>query len=93
MAELEDEEVKKEVISRLRTIKGHIGGVEKMVENDKDCKDILLQISAIKSSVNKLGLYLAENNVCEFITESLEEGEEVKTAVEEAMTSIFKFTE
>ena len=93
MAELEDEEVKKEVISRLRTIKGHIGGVEKMVENDKDCKDILLQISAIKSSVNKLGLYLAENNVCEFITESLEEGEEVKKAVEEAMTSIFKFTE
>lgn len=93
MAELEDEEVKKELISRLRTIKGHIGGVEKMVENDKDCKDILLQISAIKSSVNKLGLYLAENNVCEFITESLEEGEEVQTAVEEAMTSIFKFTE
>ena len=93
MAELEDEEVKKELVSRLRTIKGHIGGVEKMVENDKDCKDILLQISAIKSSVNKLGLYLAENNVCEFITESLEEGEEVKKAVEEAMTSIFKFTE
>ena len=93
MAELEDEEVKKEVISRLKTIKGHIGGVEKMVENDKDCKDILLQVSAIKSSVNKLGLYLAENNVCEFITDSLEEGEEVKKAVEKAMSSIFKFTE
>ena len=92
MAKLEDQEVKKELITRLRTIKGHIGGIEKMVENDKDCKEILLQISAIKSSVNKLGLYLAENNVCECITESLEKGEEVKKAVKEAMTSIFKFT-
>lgn len=93
MAKLEDEEVKQEVLSRLKTIKGHIGGVEKMVENNKDCKEILLQVSAIKSSVNKLGLHLAENNVCEFITESLEEGEDVKQAVEEAMSSIFKFTE
>jgi len=93
MAKLEDEEIKEEVLSRLKTIKGHIGGVEKMVENDKDCKDILLQVSAIKSSVNKLGLHLGENNVCEFITESLEEGEDVKQAVEEAMGSIFKFTD
>jgi DNA-binding FrmR family transcriptional regulator len=92
MAKLDDQKVKQELISRLRTVKGHIGGIEKMVENDKDCTEILLQISAIKSSVNKLGLYLAENNVCECIAESLEDGEDVKPAVQEAMTSIFQFT-
>ncbi|MBJ2354967.1 metal-sensitive transcriptional regulator, partial [Sphaerochaeta sp. S2] len=38
----------KKIINRLRTIKGHIAGIEKMVEEGKPCDDILVQIAAIR---------------------------------------------
>lgn len=53
---------KKSIINRLKTIKGHIAGVEKMVEEGKTCDDILLQIAAIKSSVHKVGLVIMEEH-------------------------------
>jgi len=56
------QEAKKKIINRLKTIKGHIAGVEKMVEEGKACDDILLQIAAIKSSVHKVGLVIMEEH-------------------------------
>jgi DNA-binding FrmR family transcriptional regulator len=57
------EDAKKDIINRLRTIKGHIAGIEKMIEEDtKTCDDILLQIAAIRSSVHKVGLIILEEH-------------------------------
>ena len=57
-----EQDAKKKIINRLKTIKGHIAGVEKMVEEGKACDDILLQIAAIKSSVHKVGLVIMEEH-------------------------------
>ncbi|QZY55363.1 metal-sensitive transcriptional regulator [Crassaminicella profunda] len=57
------EDAKKDIINRLRTIKGHIAGIEKMIEEDtKTCDDILLQIAAIRASVHKVGLIILEDH-------------------------------
>lgn len=56
------EENKKKIVNRLKTIKGHIAGIEKMIDEDKPCDDILIQIAAIRSSVNKVGLAIMEAN-------------------------------
>ncbi|MBM7561853.1 metal-sensitive transcriptional regulator [Fusibacter tunisiensis] len=56
----EREESKKKIINRLRTIKGHVQGIEKMVEEDKGCEDVLVQIAAIKQSIHKVGLAIME---------------------------------
>lgn len=53
---------KKNIINRLRTLKGHIAGIEKMVEEGKNCEDILIQIAAIKSSINKVGMIIVEEH-------------------------------
>lgn len=58
-------ETQKNIINRLKTIKGHIAGVEKMVEEGKACDDVLLQIAAIKSSVHKVGLLIMEEHAME----------------------------
>ncbi|MCK8059237.1 MULTISPECIES: metal-sensitive transcriptional regulator [unclassified Fusibacter] len=55
-------DAKKKIINRLKTIKGHIAGIEKMIEEDKPCEDILLQIAAIKSSVHKVGIVIMEEH-------------------------------
>lgn len=53
---------KKDITNRLRTLKGHIAGIEKMVEDGKDCEDILVQISAVKSSIHKIGMIIVEEH-------------------------------
>lgn len=92
MAIIEDEKVKKDLLNRLKTIKGHIGGIERMIEEDKDCADLLVQIAAIKSAVNKVGLSLIENNACQCLGESIADDDKVKDTVKEAVEKILKFS-
>jgi len=56
-----NEQLRKSVQQRLGTIKGHIAGVEKMVEEHKSCEDILFQLSAINGAINKLSAHILEN--------------------------------
>ncbi len=55
-------ESKKKIINRLRTIKGHIQGIENMIENEKGCDEVLIQIAAIKQSIHKVGLAVMEEH-------------------------------
>ncbi|MEG6584474.1 metal-sensitive transcriptional regulator [Dendrosporobacter sp. 1207_IL3150] len=57
---MEKEQLRKSVLRRLGTIKGHIAGIEKMVEENKNCEDILFQLSAVMGSVNKLSAHILE---------------------------------
>lgn len=59
---MDKKDSKKNIIKRLRTLKGHVAGIEKMVEEDKPCEDILIQVAAIKSSINKIGNIIVENH-------------------------------
>ncbi|CQR72066.1 Copper-sensing transcriptional repressor CsoR [Sporomusa ovata DSM 2662] len=56
-----NEQMRKSVLQRLSTIKGHIAGIEKMVEEDKKCEDILFQLSAVMGAINKLNAYILED--------------------------------
>jgi len=55
-----NEEMKKSVLQRLGTIRGHISGIEKMVEEDKKCEDVLFQLSAVMGAMNKLSAHILE---------------------------------
>lgn len=52
---------KSAVITRLRRIEGQIKGIQKMVEEDKFCGDILIQIAAARSALNNAGGLILEN--------------------------------
>lgn len=52
---------KKDVLVRLRRIEGQVKGIEKMVENEACCKDILIQVAAIRAAMNKVGSMIFEN--------------------------------
>jgi DNA-binding FrmR family transcriptional regulator len=85
------EKAKSDVINRLRTIKGHIAGIEKMVEEDKSCDDILLQIAAIKASVHRVGLVIMEEHAKECLI-NVDEGEMIqKEKVEKVLNTLVKF--
>ncbi len=52
---------KRKIIHRLKTIKGHIKGIENMIENDKGCKEVLNQLSAIESSIKGVSKIVIKN--------------------------------
>ncbi len=55
------EDVKKDILNRLSKIEGQIKGIQRMVESEKQCGDILTQISAVRAATNKVGVLLLEN--------------------------------
>jgi CsoR family transcriptional regulator, copper-sensing transcriptional repressor len=54
-------DTKKDVQNRLRRIEGQVKGIEKMIDSEANCKDILIQIAAIRSALNKVGGIVLEN--------------------------------
>ncbi len=48
-------EYKQDVIKRLNKIEGQIKGIRKMIDEEKNCVDILTQIAAVRSAINKVG--------------------------------------
>lgn len=84
-----DDQVRTDVLLRLRNVKGHITGVERMVNEKSPCKDVLLQLSAIRSSVEKIGIYILENYATECLmsnTISPEEKQKIEQIVKDMVT-------
>ena len=57
--ELQSPEVKADLVARLHRIEGQVRGVEKMVQDERDCGAILQQMAAIRSAVHHASLVLA----------------------------------
>jgi CsoR family transcriptional regulator, copper-sensing transcriptional repressor len=70
---------KDQLIKRLRRIEGQIGGIERMVEDDRYCIDVLTQISAVQAALDKVALGLLDDHAhhCVMGAEGTERG--VKT--------------
>lgn len=54
-------ECKGDIIKRLNRIEGQIKGIQRMIEEDKYCVDILTQIAAVRAAINKVGGMVLQN--------------------------------
>ncbi|HWE90535.1 MAG TPA: metal-sensitive transcriptional regulator [Pseudonocardiaceae bacterium] len=64
-------------LRRLRRIEGQVRGLQRMVENDEYCIDILTQISAATKALQAVSLALLERHLGHCVAEALNEGGEV----------------
>lgn len=77
---------------RLKRIEGQVKGIQKMVEEERYCVDILVQISAIRSAINKVGTIILENHVKGCVSEGIRRSdEEAEITINELMDTINKF--
>jgi len=80
---------KEDYLRRLRRIEGQIRGLQKMVDEDKYCIDILTQVSAATKALQSVALGLMEDHLEHCVTEAVVEGGDVATAkVREASEAI-----
>jgi len=71
-----DAETKQQALGRLRRIVGQIQGVQRMVEEEKYCVDILLQISAVQGALEQVSKILMTRHIQTCVQDSLRAGSE-----------------
>lgn len=75
MKKTKDSQTKNETIIRLSRLEGQVRGVKQMIENDRECDDILIQISAIINSLKSLGNNILKDHITTKLSENLKNGE------------------
>lgn len=79
----------KDLISRLNRIEGQVRGIKAMVQDERYCTDILVQVSAVQSALNGFTKVLLSNHIKTCVVEDIRNGREEK-AVEELCETIKK---
>jgi len=71
-----DANARKDLVLRLRRIEGQVRGVQKMVEDDRYCPDVLVQMSAIHESLRAVERILMKDHLQHCATEALRSGDD-----------------
>ncbi|WP_404454056.1 metal-sensing transcriptional repressor [Virgibacillus necropolis] len=67
-------EEKQAVVNRLKRIEGQVRGIQKMVEEDRYCVDVLVQISAINAALKKVGFTMMERHTKHCVSDAVQSG-------------------
>ena len=73
---------KESLLRRLRRVEGQVRGIEKMVEDERYCVEILDQIAAARTALEQVGLRLLENHARHCVREGHADVDELMAAVE-----------
>lgn len=81
------------LIKRLRRIEGQVRGLERMVDDDRYCIDILTQIAAVKTALEQVGTKLLEDHINHCVAGAIASGDaaEVDEKTEELLDAVQRF--
>lgn len=71
---------KEQLLKRLKKVEGQVRGVQRMVEEDRWCPDILIQISAVQAALDKVALGLADDHARHCVVGGPEANQDDRTA-------------
>lgn len=77
------------VLNRISRAIGHLKSVQRMVEDGKDCHEILVQLSAVKAALNSTGRVILKDHIEHCIVDAVESGD--KTAIGDLNKAIDRF--
>lgn len=79
----------KAVLNRLSRAIGHLESIKRMVENGRDCTEVMIQLSAVKSAINNTGKIILQDHIEHCIVDAVEHGD--KEAIKELEKAIDRF--
>jgi CsoR family transcriptional regulator, copper-sensing transcriptional repressor len=81
------------LVKRLHRIEGQVRGIERMVEDDRYCIDILTQISAVSTALESVALEILDDHVTHCVAGALASGEpaQVKEKTTELLDAVRRF--
>lgn len=81
-------EDKKKLRNRLRRIEGQVRGLQRMVEEEAPCADILTQFGSVVAAMEHVGLLVFRHQIEQHIRESLRGGAEARELLEELVCTV-----
>lgn len=79
----------KAVLNRLSRAIGHLESIKRMVEDGRDCSEVLIQLSAVKSAINNTGKVILKDHIEHCMVDAVESGDH--KAIEELTEAIERF--
>ncbi len=90
MASAYYDENKEDLLQRLRKIEGQVRGVQRMIDEDRYCVDVLTQLAAIRAALNRVSLGLIESHTRGCVTDAIRR-DQGGDAIEELMEVLMKY--
>ncbi|WP_081410883.1 metal-sensitive transcriptional regulator [Desulfotruncus alcoholivorax] len=87
-----DPAIQAEVLSRLKKIEGQVRGVQKMVQDCRNCGDIVIQLTAIKAAINRVGATVLAFHLADKIKNDLSQNNDINASLTEFMNIFKKFS-
>ena len=81
---------KEDMLARLRRVEGQVRGLQRMVENDDYCIDILTQITAASNALKKVAVGLLDDHIRHCVTQGTEEGKDMVAEATAAIERLVK---
>ncbi len=82
---------KQQIQNRLRRIEGQVRGLQRMVEEEAYCVEVLTQIASIVSAAEKVALILLEDHIEHCVKEAIADGERAEDKVAELSAAVERF--
>jgi DNA-binding FrmR family transcriptional regulator len=79
---------KQKVLARLRRIEGQVRGLQRMVDDDTYCIDVLTQVAAITKALQGVGLHLLDDHLQHCVAGAAANGEQTQELVAEATRAV-----
>jgi CsoR family transcriptional regulator, copper-sensing transcriptional repressor len=84
------EESIRRVVNRLSRIEGHIRGVKTMVESDRPCPDVLVQIAAVRGALDRVARLILDEHLTQCVARAAEEGN-IEAEIQELKAALDRF--
>lgn len=79
------------VLNRMSRAIGHMESIKAMIEDGRDCSEILIQIAAVRSAINNIGKIILEDHIRHCVVDALETGDQkVLDDLDEAINKFVK---
>lgn len=76
--------------NRLKRVEGQIRGVLRMMEEEKECKDVIYQLTAVRSAIDKAMAYIIGKNMEHCMMEQMKKGQSAEDVIQEAIQLLVK---
>lgn len=83
-------EYDKKIVNRMKRSDGQLYGVLNMMEEGKDCADIVTQLSAVRSSIDRAISLIVAENLVECVQDNIKNGSTGEESVEQAIQLLMK---
>jgi len=89
-----DTQVKQALARRLKSISGHVSGIERMVDQDAYCIDVIKQVQAVQAALNKVNDMILDNHLHTCVIDAVRDGDKRKREqVLEEIVNVFEMAQ